>query len=253
MSEKTILKSLFIPNKITYTLPINKNDMVLIISPHPDDETLGCGGTIIKMCSREVNVAVAMLTDGNGGGRNQNISNIRKKEFMKARDVLGYELFSILDYPDGKLQSFIEELSNQIHELILEIAPKLVLIPYLLDCVADHQTANIVLAQVLRSVDATNLIVGMYEIWTPIINPNCYLNVTDEYPKKSMAMKCYQTQEKYYRVIDKANALSIFRAKLSMRRKIEHMECFKLFGGEDYVRLVEDWKKFQIHGKGGEI
>ena len=253
MSEKAILKSLFIPNKITYTLPIDKNDMVLIISPHPDDETLGCGGTIIKMCSGEINVAVVMLTDGNGGGRTQNIGSIRKKEFVKARDVLGYKFYSMLDYPDGKLQSFKTELSKQIHELILEKAPKLVLIPYLLDCVVDHQTANIVLSQVLRNVDATNMIIGMYEIWTPIINPNCYLNITNEYQKKSMAMKCYQTQENYYGIIDKANALSTFRAKLSMRRKIKHMECFKLLGAKEYVRLVEEWNKFQIQGGGCEI
>ena len=38
---------------------------VMIISVHPDDETLGCGGTILKHISNGDNVSVVFVTDGN--------------------------------------------------------------------------------------------------------------------------------------------------------------------------------------------
>lgn len=254
MSDSTALKALFMPEeKITYTLPIAKEDSVLIISPHPDDETLGCGGAIIKMLSSLVNIEVVLLTDGNGGGRIKDISRIRKEEFMKARFVLGYQIFDILDYPDGQLVEYQKELSERLHKILFEQAPKLVLTPYLLDHTADHQNANIALMKALKNVNQADIVVGMYEIWTPIANPNCYINITNEYPQKLMAMECYQSQEEYYGIIHKAKALSTFRAKLSMRRKVEHMECYKLLEVEEYIKMVELWKKVRHQEEGSEI
>lgn len=254
MSERTVLKALLMPDeKITYALPVDKGDNVLVISPHPDDETLGCGGAIIKMLSSSVNVTVVILTDGNGGGRIKDISRIRKEEFMKARSVLGYSTFDILDYPDGQLSAYQEELGERIRKILFEQATKLVLTPYLLDYATDHQTANIVLAQAINVVSQFNTLVGMYEIWTPITNPNCYLNITDEYSQKRTAIECYQSQENYFGIIDKADALSIFRARLSMRKRVKHMECFKLFKSREYIDMVESWKKVQSQEEGSEI
>jgi len=254
MRERSAIKALLMPEeKITYTLPIDKGDNALIISPHPDDEALGCGGAIIKMLSSEVNITVTILTDGNGGGKLKDISRIRKEEFMKARSVLGYSTFSILDYPDGQLAPYQEELSEQIRRILFKKVPKLVLTPYLLDHATDHQTANISLAQALRDITKINIVVGMYEIWTPIPNPNCFLNITEEYPQKRMAMECYQSQEEYFGIIDKADALSTFRARLSMRRRVEYMECFKLISTKEYIDMVELWKNCQCQAEGGEI
>ena len=254
MSERTGLKALLMPEeKITYTLPVSKGDNVLVLSPHPDDETVGCGGAIIKLLSSSVNIAVALLTNGNGGGRIKDISRIRKEEFMKARSVLGYIPFDIWDYPDGQLASYQEELVEQICRILFEHAPKLVLTPYLLDHPTDHQSTNTALAQALKSAIPIETVIGMYEIWTPMANPNCYLNITGGYPQKCMAMKCYQSQEEYFGIIDKANALSTFRAKLSMKKRVEHMECFKLLKATEYIEMVEEWKKIQRQEEGNEI
>lgn len=254
MSERIGLQALLMPEKkITYTLPVIKEDNVLVISPHPDDETLGCGGTIIKLLSSSINVMVMLLTDGNGGGRIKDISRIRKEEFMSARSVLGYSTFDICDYPDGQLLLYQEELGKSISKIIFEQAPKLVLTPYLLDYPIDHQVANIALAQALKSSNETNIIVGMYEIWTPITSPNCYLNITEEYLQMRKAMECYKSQEEYYGIIEKADVLRKFRAKLSMRRRVEHMECFRLLEAKKYIEMVEGWLEIQHQEEGSEI
>lgn len=225
----------------------------MVISPHPDDETLGCGGAIIKMLSSSVDVAVVMLTDGNGGGKHKDICRIRKEEFMKAKSTLGYTTSYILDYPDGRLASYQKELGERIHEILFEQTPKLILIPYLLDYAIDHKVANIALSQALNGVSQFNTTIGMYEIWTPMANPNCYLNITGEYSRKQTVMACYQSQENYFGIVDKADALSTFRAKLSMRRRVEHMECFMLLEAKEYIDMVEAWQKVCCHEEGSEM
>lgn len=254
MSVQSTLMTLLLPEKRTsYVLPLNKGDNVLILSPHPDDETLGCGGAIIKMLSSSITVTVVLLTDGNGGGRIKDISRVRKEEFMKARSVLGYSSFNTLDYPDGKLWAYQEELRERIHKLLIEQAPKLVLTPYLLDYASDHQITNIVLAQAINIISQLNTVVGMYEIWTPITNPNCYLDITNEYFQKRTAIECYQSQENYFGITDKADALSVFRAGLSMRKRVKHMECFKLFESREYVDMIKLWRKVQCLEEGSGI
>lgn len=254
MSERTGLKTLLMAEKkITYTLPVVKEDNVLVISPHPDDETLGCGGAIIKLLSSSVNVMVMLLTDGNGGGKIKDISRIRKEEFMNARSVLGYSTFDICDYPDGQLLLYRKELGESISKTLSEQAPKLVLTPYLLDYPTDHQVTNIALAQALKNANEVDIIIGMYEIWTPITSPNCYLDITEEYLQVRKATECYQSQEKYYGIIEKADLLSIFRAKLSMRKRVEHMECFRLLKAKEYIEMVEGWVKILHQEEGSEI
>lgn len=254
MNEGIALKALLTPEKkITSTLPIDRSDSVLILSPHPDDETLGCGGAIIKMISSSVNVTVAMLTDGNGGGRLEDISRIRKKEFMEAKSVLGYSTFDILGYPDGKLALYQEELSEQIRKILCKQSPKLVLTPYLLDYAIDHRATNTALAQALKNLVQIDIVVGMYEIWTPITNPSCYLNITDEYSQKRIAMQCYHSQEEYFGIIDKSEILSVFRAKLSMRKRVKYMECFKFLNAKEYINMIESWNKFQCQEERSEI
>lgn len=250
MSDITRLMTLLMSEeKITYILPVNKEDKVLVISPHPDDETLGCGGAIIKMLSFSADVTIVILTDGNGGGRQKDISRMRKEELLKARSFLGYLNFNVLNYPDGELELYQNELSEKIQSILFEYAPKFILTPYLFDRHTDHQSANIALALALENTSQSDIKIGMYEIWTPILNPNCYLNITEEYRKKRLAMDSYKTQENYFGIIDKANALSVFRARQSMRRKVKYMECFKILEIKEYIYLVNTWRDYQYQEK----
>lgn len=254
MNKESALQTLLTPEtKVAYTLPVDKGDNVLVISPHPDDETIGCGGAIIKILSSAINVEVVILTDGEGGGRIKDIGRIRKKEFFNARSVLGFSAFEILNYPDGQLTEHQRELGEKIYKILFKQAPKLILLPYILDYHVDHQSANLSLAHALSIASPFNTIIGMYEIWTPITNPNCYLNITEEYSKKRMAMECYQSQENYFGIIDKAEALASFRAKLLQKRRVKYVECFKLLEAKNYIELIEAWKTVQHQEKGSEI
>ena len=72
---------------------------ITIFTPHPDDETLGCGGTIVKKISEGFNVIIIVLTDGSNtfshmfGITNdptpQELSMIRKEELRNAMKILG--------------------------------------------------------------------------------------------------------------------------------------------------------------------
>ena len=67
-----------------------------MLSPHPDDETIGCGLLMAEKANRGIPVAVAVATDGRGGWYSpmprpapRDIAEIRHREWHRALDVLG--------------------------------------------------------------------------------------------------------------------------------------------------------------------
>src|SRR5262245_66408698 len=79
---------------------------VMVISPHPDDETLGCGGTIRKHVVEGDIVHVELLTSGEKGGHDLSAADIaamREQEAMAAAAILGGAHVECYRQPDGKL------------------------------------------------------------------------------------------------------------------------------------------------------
>ena len=244
MKYVNILRKLFIYKKeISYKLPISSRSKALIISPHPDDETLGCAGAIIKMLSLGVNITVVLLSDGASGGKMNDIKKTRRDEFLKAQKVLGYTSEIYFDFPDGKLKQCEKKLEEKLYKVISKEKPDLIFVPYFLDSNLDHISANIVLAKVLNKIKKKETKIAQYEIWTPITYPNCCINITDEYKRKISAIKEYSSQEEYYRIMGKMIALNSLRAELAMYKKFKYMECYKILNIEDYHQAIELLKR----------
>ena len=85
---------------------------VLVFGAHPDDETIGMGGTICKHTRRGDEVAVCCMTDGSGGGlkgytkpgvTGRRLAEIRQRELKAACDVMGVSQIEFGWYEDGFL------------------------------------------------------------------------------------------------------------------------------------------------------
>jgi LmbE family N-acetylglucosaminyl deacetylase len=116
----------------------------LVLAPHPDDETLGCGGTIAALTSSGVDVHVVIATDGTGsdrlGRRPEIVRTVRRREALAACRVLGVpeEHVTFLDFPDGQLAGYTDELVACIDGLVREIRPEHLLVCSALDPHPDH-------------------------------------------------------------------------------------------------------------------
>lgn len=87
-----------------------KNKNVLVIFPHPDDETVMAGGFIIAAIKAGAKVKIICLTAGDQGkihvhGRGRSLGQIRREEFFRAMQRLGVSNFEIFNFLDGKLRN----------------------------------------------------------------------------------------------------------------------------------------------------
>jgi LmbE family N-acetylglucosaminyl deacetylase len=149
---------------IRYALPDVKR--ALVFSPHPDDETIGCGGTMALYADR-IDFTVVTLSKGEAINiPEENKGDLRKKELVKAMQVVGVKDIIFLDMPDGKFEENSDEIGKKISEICRRKDPEIIFVPSPLDPHPDHrQTAKAVIEYTQSS---PSLRIAFYEVYTPI-------------------------------------------------------------------------------------
>jgi LmbE family N-acetylglucosaminyl deacetylase len=98
---------------------------LLCITAHPDDEAGNFGGTLLTYRERGVETGVICLTPGQAASNrgdaksDQELAEIRKREFAASCELLKVSKPVILDYPDGQL--YRQELNRVVYELTLHV------------------------------------------------------------------------------------------------------------------------------------
>ena len=153
--------------------PISTKDLAasaIIFSPHPDDETLGCGGTIIRKLEVGAKVKIVLMTDGSFSHHRfipeNELVELRQKETLAAAEALGLAASDVifLDFCDGKLQQSLDRAIALVRELLQQESPQQVFIPYIRETHPDHLATNQI---VLTALDSYTQEVAVYEypIW----------------------------------------------------------------------------------------
>lgn len=113
---------------------------ILIVAPHPDDEVLGCGGTIKRLSLQNIEVIVLVMTRGKKGlYSDEKILNVRN-EAKKAHEMLGVTETIFLDFPAPELDLVsVSELSRAISGAVNQFNPGIIFLPHKGDIHHDHK------------------------------------------------------------------------------------------------------------------
>ncbi len=143
-----------------------KRSRTVIFSPHPDDETLACGGTIAKRAHQGSEVFIVVMTDGRHAFSKllniksepspDELKQIRKQELIRALGVLGVPEANLffLDFEDGMLEENLRAAEERVAEILAATTPTEVYYPHIQDAHPDHQATNRI---VKNSVSRTGL------------------------------------------------------------------------------------------------
>lgn len=198
---------------------------VLVISPHHDDETIGCGGSICLHSSAGDEVSVVFIFAGWSAIPNvedkKEATLIIQNEAVEACRELGVSNIIELSFDDRAYYQNEIAISALV-KVFRDIRPEILYIPHSTDGDREHRFASEVSREALwlstsdyfpelgKKIDAVKIVLG-YEIWKPIQSSQYLRDISSVIEKKRSALEKYQTQLKVKDWIGASLGLNAYR------------------------------------------
>jgi len=160
----------------------------VVFSPHPDDETLGCGGTIIRKRRKGADVTIVFMTDGRRSHRHliseDELKSIRAREALAASRVLGVKENDVvfLEFENGKLGENRKLAIFKVINILMDQKPEEVFVPYYKEPSSwseDHSATNRIVVSALQIYGRRTIIyeypIGFWCYWPWVQRSACSL------------------------------------------------------------------------------
>jgi LmbE family N-acetylglucosaminyl deacetylase len=202
---------------------------ILVIAPHPDDEAIGCGGTILIRGDRGDRVVSILLTSGELALKQlaqEEAWSVREAEAEAAAVVLGTDDIRFLRQPDWFLGDHIDQVAELLAPVISEEQPESIYLPHPREWHPDHAVSLSITQRAIGIAGiATPELLG-YEIWTPLGEYDHVEDTTGVMERKLEAVRCYRSQLAGFAYDRAIQGLNQYRGALAARS--DYAEVFAM-------------------------
>ena len=216
----------------------------LVVAPHPDDETLGCGGTLLRRKAEGGTIGWLLMTElnKNWGWTDLQISK-RENEIDQVREFLGISKENLyqLGFPTTRLDTIPRaDLVASISDVFKSFEPEELFLPHPGDIHSDHRITfeaasacskwfrypslkRILAYETLSETEfGFDQVVGGFR-------PNLFVNITDQLQQKIAVLSAYQSElggHPFPRSLDAVRAQALLRGA---QRGVKAAEAFQVF------------------------
>lgn len=222
---------------------------VLIVAAHPDDEILGCGGTVARLANEGHEIYTLILGEGitsrddsrDREKREQEIAQL-KEQVHEANKVIGVKEVFTCDLPDNRFDSVpLLDVVKAVDKIKTQIKPHIIFTHYQNDLNIDHTvTCKAVITAARPLVGETVKEIYAFEImssteWNfPLsFSPDCFYDISATIGAKVEAMEKYQTELRDYPHPRSLKGIRLTAENWGMKTGIPFAEAFKI------IRIVK--------------
>jgi len=204
---------------------------VLVLSPHPDDEVLGMGGTIKKL-SQKNDVTLLVMTDGASAQYDhQKMIQVRRESCKKSSKILGIKKIEFLEFQDMKLDSIPQlEINQEIERVIRKIKPKVVFTSPKNDLNKDHEIVFNSTLVATRPNSSQVKSVFSYELpgqVKSLFSPNRFEDIKNQISYKIKAFKMYKSEIMKYPHLRSPKAIESLAMYRGVQSGLMYAEAFE--------------------------
>lgn len=212
---------------------------VLVVSPHPDDETLGAGGTILRLKEEGNKIFWLNITGMTKGGIfSEEMQERRKEQLKNIEDFYKFEGTYNLNLPTAQLDSYnTSDAIDKIREVFTKVQPEMLILPDYNDAHSDHKKvfewcyscSKVFRFPYIKKI-MTMEIVSETDFGKPEnpFVPNFYVDITEYLEEKINALNIYDTElgePPFPRSIEHVKALATVRGAAA---GVKYAEAFRM-------------------------
>jgi LmbE family N-acetylglucosaminyl deacetylase len=192
---------------------VSEREALVVVAAHPDDEVLGCGGTIARMARQGSAVHVLLMADGESSRSSSRDRSVdpgrlmaRKAAAERACAILGCASLKLLDLPDNRMDGLdLLDVVHQIEAVLKHHRPSSVLTHHAGDVNIDHRVVHdAVIAACRPQPDHSVKKLLFFEVpssteWRPpgsasVFAPNWFVDISTTLAQKLEALAAYDTE-----------------------------------------------------------
>ncbi|MBG9588631.1 PIG-L deacetylase family protein [Cytobacillus firmus] len=193
---------------------MKQKQKILVIAAHPDDEVLGCGGTIAKHAISGDNVHIVILAEGMTSRSKKRDRERFKAELQNlsksaktANDILGVNSLKLMDFPDNRIDSLDRlDVIKTIEELVNEYKPDILYTHHIGDVNIDHRRIHEAVVTACRPIPGNHFVKQLLFFETassteyqvsgsaPPFVPNWFVDITNTLDRKLRALEAYDSE-----------------------------------------------------------
>lgn len=204
---------------------------ILVISVHPDDETIGCGGTILRHIDNNDNVYCLFVTSGN---------SFQKKSLKTLKEAYNFSEAFELDFPEIILDDIsLSKIIPKISEVVNFVKPEIVYLPNRFDAQSDHRRVfeasmacmktfrydfikRVLMMEVISETDFAPTLPENHFI------PHVFVDISDYFRKKIDILKLFESEILDFPFTRSINSLTAYNRYRGSQINKEYAECFML-------------------------
>ena len=230
------------------------NDRCLLVAPHPDDEVIGCGGTLLKYSNNFDVVVLASSGVGKTSDLAMAMMKTRIAEFEEVMKKLGIRRHWIFEtFGNPPMFDQIRRLTEAYCAALKTAEYDYIFLPHEDDGHPEHQLIS---REIMRKVIRRNGFksgakICFYEIWSPLAQPTHWENISKQAEEKKKLIRMYPSQLKGVDYVSRILALNHYRA---IREDYAYAEAFRVVPVEAYLEgdkktgalayFKKGWKEF---------
>ena len=226
---------------IPYSPAHLRGERLLVLAPHPDDEVIGCGGTLLDVAERGGAVTIVQVTDGSDSAafidepehvRRQ----VRLDEAQAVASAIGARELVCLRADNRNLRA-TPELVDAFVAVLARTRAGTVFAPSFIDIHPDHQTVLRLLAEAMRQLGTPLPDVALYEVWS-LVPHHVVHDVTARMPKIEELLLLYETALKIDDYVHMVAERLLWHS-LEHRGQPGYVEGFELHAGARFLELAD--------------
>ncbi|MBU4376259.1 MAG: PIG-L family deacetylase [Candidatus Omnitrophica bacterium] len=222
---------------------MKKNEnRILVIAAHPDDEILGCGGTVARLINEGHEAYALILGEGitsryaKGSNRMEKDLKALRSSIERANRVIGVKKVYPLNFPDNRFDAVPTlDIVKNIEAVKNRVKPQIIFTHHWRDLNIDHRiTFNAVLTACRPVEEETVSEIYSFEIpsstewnYPYTFAPNLFVDITMTMKKKLAAVKCYTTELRKFPHPRSPRAIETQAAKWGSVASRKYAEAFE--------------------------
>lgn len=218
---------------------------ILTVSVHPDDETLGCGGTLLKYAGRGDSLHWLLVTVASGSGFLPAQVTQQAAQVKSVEQAYPFETLNWLSFPSTRLEAVpFNDLVNAIRLGIDQVHPDIVFVPNRSDVHSDHRIVSQAVQAVLKSFYMHLLgvkqilaceVISETDAAPPFVEnsflPNVFVDVSSTLERKLEIMQLYQSEVQPAPLPRSSSAIQALARWRGATIGVEYAEAFMLIRG----------------------